>query len=352
MRDATQIKIEELVIHILDPQGQGMVLSSASVPLDAQPELQEYFSHHLLVSLQDTTTKAARFRNLNPDQPSGICRELLRARMNLVDGSQRLAKALYPLLERDARVTTGDLVVCLFQAEPYKYTRFLAILKVDPAKIFSHVIRQDRRGNTYISFERITTGFTNERLQKCAMVQPLEPRHPEYDMLLVDRQARADTPTVARFFTESFLDAEETFDARKYTERLSKSLLSTQNRLRERLTPEENEALDDGIQQAMNSRRLDLNHWLSELPVTEEVKTELDQSLQLAVPERVFNLDTPYARKLLSQVKFRGDNGLRLELPTEAEDDLIVSTEHITDDPERQPFYRIVIETRTWKKVA
>ena len=48
MRDITNITIEELIIHILDPEGQGLVLSSIDLPLEGSPELVSYISNHIL----------------------------------------------------------------------------------------------------------------------------------------------------------------------------------------------------------------------------------------------------------------------------------------------------------------
>ena len=165
MRDIQSIKSIDLIIHILEPQGQGLVLSQAPLPLQAHPELNDYFGRHILNTLHDSAARAARFRNINPEQASGACRELLREETTLVEGSQRLAKELYALMERDGRITGGDLIVCLFTSDAYPYTRFLAILKVDPAQIFSHSVKEDRKGNTYVSFEPLKAAFTNERLQ-------------------------------------------------------------------------------------------------------------------------------------------------------------------------------------------
>jgi len=79
MRDAVNIRIEELILHILDPQGQGLVLSSVPVPLSSNEALVDYFSMHIQGSLKDAGLKSARFRNINPEQPSGVCRDLLRS---------------------------------------------------------------------------------------------------------------------------------------------------------------------------------------------------------------------------------------------------------------------------------
>lgn len=353
MRDITSVIIEELIIHILDPQGQGLVLSSLELPVDGNRAILDYFSRHIINSLRDRGIKAARFRNINPDQSSGLCRDLLHKDISLVDGSQRLAQALYRIMEEDRRITAGDLAVCLFRAENYPYTNFLAILKVDPSQIFRHVIRQDEKGNTYVVFETEQQAFTDDRLQKCAFIQPLDPRHPEYDMLLLDRQ-RWDTKDgrIARFFSEAFLDTAETFDSHKYTENLYKGLVAAQNVVRERLTVKEDEVLTDSINSAVSSHRLNLDSWLDELPVADDIKQDIDHSISPNLPEREFSIDRSYSTKLMSKVKFRGDNRLKIELPFENYRQMVVSEEYVTDEPNREPFYRIVIETDTWKRVT
>jgi hypothetical protein len=353
MRDATQITIDELIIHILDPQGQGLVLSSIPVPLSGNEALVEYFSGHILTSLKDTSIKSARFRNINPEQTSGVCRALLRSETTLVEGSRHLAQGLFTILEGDQRITAGDLAVCFFKAENYPYSRFLAILKVDPSQIFSHVIRQDKRGNVYVSFETNAQAFTSERLQKCAFIQPLEPRHPEFDMLLLDRQRRVlEKQAIARFFSETFLDAEEVVDARKYTDMAYRSMVQAENRVRGKLTETESEQLEEGILKAVTSRRLNLDSWLEALPLPEEIKVEIDRSISPRLPVRDFPLDRGFSLQLVSKIKFRGDHNLRLEIPAENYYTLIVSEERITDDPTRPPYYRIVIETEQWKRLA
>ena len=353
MRDATNITILELIIHILDPQGQGLVLSSVAVPLQNNQALVDYFAGHIMASFKDQGIKAARFRNINPEQSSGICRGMLRGEVPLVEGSRRLAQELYTILERDHRITSGDLAICIFQAENYPYTRFLGIMKVDPAQIFRHVILQDKRGNTYVSFETLSQAFTSERLQKCAFIQPIEPRHPEFDMLLLDKQQRlTENGGIARFFSETFLDAEEVLDAHKITEVVYHGLINAENRVRQRLTEEESEMLDKSITQALNSRRLDLDTWLENLPLQDEIKQNIDQIVSPRLPSREITIDRRYSQQLVNKVKYRGSGGLRIELPSENYNTLVVSEEYVTDDPERPPFYRIVIETSEWKRIA
>jgi len=353
MRDITSITIDELIIHILDPQGQGLILSNIPLPIADNQPLVDYFTRHIITSLKDRGIKPAGFKNINPNQPSGVCRDLLRKDIDIVDGSQRLATTLFGIMEEDRRITAGDLAVCMFRADNYPYTNFLAILKVDPSQIFHHVVKQDMAGNMYVVFEADPHAFTDERLQKCAFIQPLDPRHPEYDMLLLDRQRwDMEEGRIARFFSESFLDAHETFDARRYTELLYKGLVNAQNEVRQQLSFEQEEELSDHITGAITSRRLNLDDWINELPVADDVKVEIDQFISPAIPAREFAIDRVYSSRLMSKVKFRGDNSLKIEVPFENYRQMIVSEEYITDEPGREPFYRIIIETDTWKRLA
>jgi hypothetical protein len=327
------------------------VVSNITLPLSKNQALVDYFVHHIEETLKSPAIKAAQFRNINPEQPSGICMALLRKDLPLVEGSQRLAGALYEILLQDHRITAGDLAVCLFRAENYPYTRFLGIIKVDPSQIFRNVVLEDSRGRKYVSFEAEFNAFTSEKLQKCAIIQPLEPRHPDYDMLLLDRQIGGpEDGGIARFFSETFLDAKDAFDSYKYTDRLHRSLVNAQNNVTDRLSPAEKQTLEQGIEKAISSRRLNLDRWLEDLSLPEDVKQEIDRTIRPVIPVREFSLDPGLSQKVFQKVKYRGDNGLKLEIPSQFYHVNVVSEELIRDDPDRPPYYRVVIETETWKR--
>ena len=351
MRDATNIQIQELIIHILDPRGLGLVQSDITLPLEGNQLLMAFFTRHIQGALAETSTKAAQFRNINPDQPSGVCYELLGGKTNLVDGSKKLAEALYTILENDQRISIADLGVCLYQAENYPGKDFLAILKVDPSQVFRHVVRQ-LDGKHYVSFEAEYLAFTNERLQKSAFIQPLEPRHPDYDMLLMDRQTKGTGDgKIAKFFSQTFLDAEEAFDPREYTERLHKSLTQAQNLIRTRISPQQEEELENRIHQMSTSQRLNLDVWLGELPLPDDIKQEIDTIIRQKIPDREFDLDPKFSESLVSKVRYRGDYDLKFEVKAQHQHDVLVSEKLITDDPERGPYHEIVIRTEKWRKV-
>lgn len=351
MRNVENLQIDSLILHILEPQGQGLVLSDTLLPLAQSPALADYFTQHIQASLQDEMLKAARFRGLAPDTPFGICQAMAGGEASFVDGSQRLARLLYAVLERDRRISAADLGVCFYHAPADPGQRCLALLKIDPSRVFRHSVRREA-GRVLVSLELEDSLFTGERLQKSAFIRPLAPRPGDYDLLLLDRQAR-EIPQggVARFFAQTFLDTEPAFDPRQFTDRLYKGLAAGHNNIRARLRPDENADLEIRVRQAVTAPRIDLDAWFDQLPLAPELKAELERAVSQNIPVRQFELDPAYSERLTEKTRFRGDGGLLLTLRTQEMSRIIKLPEKQVVEPGRPPFWRIVIETEKWDQV-
>jgi hypothetical protein len=239
MRDATNIQLDQLIIHILDPKRpDSPVLSECTIPLEGDQRIVDYFVTHIQNSLKNPTAKAARFVVIDDEIVSGVCKALLEDRLDLVEGSRRLAQGLYEIIAEDRRINACDLgscnsfirairdpfcrfyhefhewtndtnfnrlffgkhlAVCLYRAEnQHSVSRYLALLSIEPSEVFRHKKEHDPQGNLYVNYEIETEIMptTREKLQKCAFIQGLEPR-PDYDMMMLDRQKREG---VAKFF--------------------------------------------------------------------------------------------------------------------------------------------------------
>ena len=350
MRAVENLQLETLILHILDPLGQQLVLSEAALPPQENPQLAEYFANHIRVSLQEEALRAARFRGTAPEQPLGICQGMAAGAAAFVDGSRRLARALYAILERDRRISAADLAVCYYRADNYPGERFLAILKVDPARVFRHVIRRVN-GQVQVTFELSADAFTGERLQKSAFIRPLQPRSADYDLLLLDRQTSDQQQGgVAQFFAQTFLDSEPALDPRQHTERLYRGLASAQNNIRARLSDAQNADLEARIQDAVTAARIDVDAWIEQLPLAADLKAEIDAAVREQVPDRSFELDPAYSARLTQKVRYRGDSDLAVTVRAEDAGRIIRSVTPVSE-PGRRPFYRVVIETEEWKKV-
>jgi phosphopantetheine adenylyltransferase len=351
MRDVTDIRLDQVIVHILDPKRLGgFVLSERTIPLEGNQRLVDYFVAHIQNSLKDPTAKAACFVAMNDKAVSGICKALLDGHLDLVEGSRRLAQQLYAIITSDKRIKACDLAVCFYQAEnQHSVSRYLALLKIDPSEVFRHKTEYDPQGNQYVNFEVETEVMptTRERLQKCAFVQQLEPRSPDYDMMLLDRQTRE--KEVAKFFITDFLGAKLALDAQHRTVLFYTGMLSVYNQIHES-QPHEAESLHQALHVAITSDCINIDTWLQALSLSEEHKEQIDQVVSQKLPDREFKIDKTYAQKLIRKRRFHGDHDLRVNVSEEEYKQVIRSVERV-EEPGSPPYYRIVIHTEKWEEV-
>ena len=280
MRDATNIQLDELIVHILDPRNpDGMVLSECAIPLEENQLLRNYFINHVKNSLKLSTANAAVFEAIDEKIVSGICNDLLKGTIDLVKGSSKLAEKLYDIIAEDKRINACDLAVCFYRAECDGITsKYLALLNIEPSEVFRHEMKTDSEGNTYIDFkiEKDVMPTTGEQLQKCAFIQNLNPRS-NYDMILVDRQKRGQE--VAKFFVKDFLGAKPALDTQQRTKKLYESLRLAHNKLRLELKPEQDKSLDQAIRVAIKSTHINVETWVDALPISKEHKNVITQTI-------------------------------------------------------------------------
>lgn len=355
MRNATNILLNQAIVHIVNPgQPNGLVLSERSLPLAENEPLVEYFVAHVRNSLRDSSASAARFGAIEPGNTANICSELLTTQSDFINGSRSLAERLYDIMARDKRITGGSLVVCLYHSPDFPMVpAFLALLKIDPSQAFRPKVERDANGKLLVNFdiEADVMPSAREKLQKCAFIQPLNPRL-EYDMILLDRQARRDEALqVARFFGETFLGAELAFDAKQRTKRLYKALVSAQNQLRPEMSPSQADDLSQAINGAVTADKISLDEWIEALPIADEQKQRVNQVVVSSLPDREFQIDRAYGQKLSQKRRFRGDHDLRIEVSAEHYSQIVRSIERITE-PGAPPRWQIVLETERWEEVT
>jgi hypothetical protein len=351
MRRIGNIQILELFVHILDNRAPLLHLSDFPIEFLGNQPLLEYFTSHIQSSLKEPSAKAARFHNINPDQASGICSAILSDQLTLANGSRRLAECLYEIISGDQRISPADLAIALCQDQDNPGNRFLAILKIDPSEVFEHEIIQEANG-IRINYHLSDNALTKEKLQKCAFIRPLEPRHAEYDLLLLDRQTGVvGDGVIARFFAERFLDASDAYDALRRTKVLYNTLMGAHNQIRDQLTEVVNQDLDNRILMAVGNRVINTDHWLDELPVDENTRQHFREALQERLPDVEFEIDHQLAETMTRRIHFEGDYGFKISIPSANLRDIIQSEEIITR-PDGQVMHKIEILTQTWVKVS
>jgi nucleoid-associated protein YejK len=357
MRNAQNIHIcnDEVMIHVLDPKNnKPPFLSTRPNSLLDDNDLAEFFLGHITNGLKDSTSKSAKFLHNDNDKPSGLCSGLLNQTIDLITGSQQLANCLNEVMDNNHVIASGDLVVCYFEAENYPNTRFLALFKVDPSKTLLREPLLDEEGHAYVDLRVKPNALptTKERLQKCVFIRPHEPEDPDFDMLLLDRQtSKSNDNGIAKFFIEDFLDAEYSLNATQRTEKLYKALIASQNIIKNRLTQEERMDLDTRIRSAVTAQFINIDLWIEQLPLSDEIKQAFNQEIQKVLIDREFELDREKGAEFTRRRIFKGEYNLKLSIDATGYERMVTDEGIITNDPSRPPYHRIVIETEKWDEI-
>lgn len=358
MRLTTQIKVEKVILHLLHRDQPAPQLSQVPIPVNSDPRIFAYFQEHIESSLQDEQARIASFLDL-AQEPAATCAKLLGGELGFVDGSQRLAKRLHSIILRNRRISSGDLVVCLYQGKIRDRTgSFLALMKMDPGTGFRQVRRRDAEGHYYLTFEieNQIMPTLGERLQKCAFIRPLAPRRPKYDLLLLDRQIRTPVgPQVARFFTEDFLGVREILSPEEAALVLYREIRASLKLLKPRVRRETYELIENMYLGALQAGHVDPEVLAT---TTEEIVPEEERAAvgKVLGPIREFvQRKVPVAPTVIQQVvaeerarEFEvwiGDQDLRVEKPVTYPED----SWSVKHSPGESPAYTIVIRSNRWE---
>ncbi len=350
MRNIKKVQIDEMFVHILDNRKPELIPSDFPIQFGGNQALMDYFTGHISSSLSDTSAKAARFKNINPNEASGICEEILSGKTTLAAGSKCLAQLLFDIIKKDQRISPADMAVCLYKDADEPNESYLAILKIDPSEVFQHVITRKNR-KVSITYQVNNDALTKEKLQKCAFIQTLDPRNPEFDMLLLDRQTVATHDgIIAQFFAERFLGAVNAFDATKRTLVFYKTVMDAFNKLRVDLSPEVSQDLDQRLTTAIGGRSINVSNWLNDLPVEDNVREDLREQIHEKITDLEFQTDPQIGGKFASRLIYQGDYGFKLTIPAGHFDDLIQPIRKIKT-PEGE-VNEIIIRTKAWNTVS
>jgi len=353
MRELQSIELSEVIVHILDTRKE-LEVSELPIPSDSDRQIFDYFKKRIQGSLEDDRARAAKFRQ-ETAEPATICQTLLEGG-DLTEGSQQLAQRLYGIMQQDSRISAGDLAVCRFYAKEAGERRpFLAIVKIDPTAALRQRRKHDQQGRLFITFDVVQQMLPSagEQLQKGAFVRELAPRR-DYDMLLVDRQVRpAVGPRVSQFFSQSFLDAAEALSSAEATRQFVRETKVLRRLFERQLPPQESDRFDTAVSGAVGSQKVELDHWVSNLELSERAKKKVKAKLgPKHFPDRTVEIVEEVVRAETARKRvFRGDHGLRLEIPPDFPPD------QYSDETKQQPgkfggrqYHVVTLETEDWKE--
>lgn len=347
MRRYTGVAVTDAAAHVVAPKQNVLHVSAAALALD--DAVTWFLGAHVEQGLSDGQAVAGRFKVTGRDRTEGLCRQIIRSGSAFVERSGALAKNLYDASSTgdgsDSRVSDGALVVarCTAAAD-HDSVVFVALLKLDPNDAFRAEEATDDRGRPVVRLVRQSDILPTprERLQKAAFV-----RGPgfEYDALAVDRQRGGDV--VSRFFLDGFLGLEHVYDAKERTERLYRTLRRTFDEVKRGLTPTQFARLDRYLDGQVVGGRVSVDDIVGNLPGPKRVKDAFDRALGAALPDREFETDSETVDKLVARRRFRGDNGLRLSVPSRFFRDMVSVTPPGADGDGE---WTVTIKTKEWSE--
>lgn len=358
--------VEAVILHIVDPPGanrkpageaRGLVLSERELPAATEAATFAYFLDHVRNALADDEVRAARFRPptaATPNPVPGLVSALLDGSRDLVDVSSDLARRLHGIMADLQRVSAGDLVVCVCRGRGGRsgWSRFAAVLKIDPAEGYPRVTREAGR-KSYITAkldEKVAVlPTTRQELQKAAFIRLPAGRGPGgYDLLLLDRQVHG-AGQVSRFFAEEFLGAETVVLGEvPETDAVVDIVREIRNQARPGLEAGKLARHEERAEKLLGQERVTVDD-VKDL-FAGDYKRRAEAAWRERLPVEEVTLDRKRVEKLTRTKKFKGEGDLRVEASPHVWKQVLRQAIRVTDDP-AGPYWRIVLHTREWVEV-
>lgn len=140
MKEELNIRLEKLIVHVLDANLQIPVLSENEHPLGS--EVADYIEGHIQKILNDDGIKTAVFKD-DDNAVLKCCREIADDKNTFSKKTADMAACLYDLMSHYPDIPSGDLICCLFTMDNVDC---LGILKMNYRVSYTHALNSDDNG--------------------------------------------------------------------------------------------------------------------------------------------------------------------------------------------------------------
>jgi hypothetical protein len=322
------VVIDRAIVHrVYDEAGKRSrpdvppLLSGAVTPLDAEAE--SFLRDHITGSQGDYRARRGAFDDPDHNAVLAACDAIFASPTSeevFVEQSQAIARRLFEAMRgqehMDARISTGDLIVCLVDAvagDGHR-TPLVALLKIDPQIGFVGDIEPGPAGTRRIVLRRVGAVLTDSRLQKCAFVlPPAERARAGHDLAVLDLQTdrRSTSRWAASYFVEKFLDCTVGLSA---DEQLRIFVYDGGAWIDQQPWPEEQKIhIKDQVIAATFNPTIDVVAFAQQAIADDsEREAYLDHLRDRGLADLVFQPDPERRRRLAEFVSYEGDGDLRL----------------------------------------
>lgn len=190
------LRINKVILHILDKDAQMPILSEKEHPLD-KSEIIEFLQKHISKALEDSSLKKACF-NEEGSVLKQLCEKINATDTEFVNVSNEVANRLYDIVLSNPEVSSADLICVLFELNEAPY---LGILKFNYRTSFIHYVEYDdsTRVNTILK-QRTALPNDSSRLDECAFIN-LD----DFSMIVVEKKVEINGEK-QYYFSNMFLE--------------------------------------------------------------------------------------------------------------------------------------------------
>jgi hypothetical protein len=215
LTESRKIRIKRLAINALDLLFSEPRISDELFPIEnASGIIDDFFQTHIIETREGKSTKSCKFI----DQDATIKTKIMRYKENRSDTeflrlSKELTENLFRIMKNSSSNSSGTFFV-------------IEVMINDDECIF--LIKLDPKDGVQINYDNLTVSAlnnilpdSNDRVHKCSIIRLNKSETDEADLFVMDKQQKEGEP--ARFFIETYLQAEEILNDRIITREVVRS---------------------------------------------------------------------------------------------------------------------------------
>lgn len=204
-----RMKIRRMAINAINLNETYAKVSETVFPLvEDNKIIEEFFITHFIETRSGKSTKSCKFIDEDATVKTKIKRyESNKTNEEFIKLSKELTENLFNIMKSSSSKSDGTFFV--FDVE-LENEECVFLIKLDPKE----GVQMDYENLTVQVLENILPD-SNDRVHKCAIIRYSKPEGSKTDLFVMDKQQGAGEP--ARFFIESYLQAEELLNDRIIT---------------------------------------------------------------------------------------------------------------------------------------
>ena len=304
MRYIKDILLEKSVLHVVDSNGDGPILTSTSLKIDE--DVEAFVRKHVVRSLNDDETISSRFISEEIPVAKAI-KKVIDNPEDFYEVTVILTNIMFDLAKK-SEIPSGDMLFVQFIADEQ---RCFGLLKLDYQMSYMHNISfKDEALCIDLISQEVGLPGLGQRLKKCAFFTKAPEN--QIEMIVLDKRQKIEG-VEDNYFIEGFLqsvkikdDTEKTRNFKKTVEKWTQKNLSEQIDVANEVREVVNEKLLGANEVSVDELSQKIGQYLPE----GEKKFQEDISQAGYGPGTAFQVDKQWVEKKMKSKQIKTDTGV------------------------------------------